>query len=51
MSATIEAAPRSLTGHFLHSCDLAHGMLLELAEDLDDTTARLAPACAPSWPG
>ncbi|WP_031075221.1 DinB family protein [Streptomyces sp. NRRL WC-3742] len=43
---TIATATRStsLTDHLLHHYDLAHEMVLQLAEDFDDETARLAPA-------
>ena len=45
MTATVQAPPQeSLTTHFLHHFDLAFGMVLQLAEDFDDATARLAPA-------
>ncbi|MFI6153787.1 DinB family protein [Kitasatospora sp. NPDC051170] len=43
---TLATATRStsLTEYFLHHYDLAHEMVLQLAEDFDDETARLAPA-------
>ncbi|WP_327364784.1 DinB family protein [Streptomyces sp. NBC_01296] len=44
MTATTEAPAQPLTTHFLHHFDLAYGMVLHLAEDFDEESARLAPA-------
>ncbi|MER5886565.1 DinB family protein [Streptomyces sp. NPDC001941] len=43
MTTSVEAPPQAFTDHLLHHFDLAFGMVLELAEDFDDETARETP--------